>query len=296
MARRSQHLGHRPGLHDGAAIHDAQVVAELGDEAELVRDEDDRPGETAAQVFQQRHDLRFHRRIQRGGGLVGEQQVRLDQQRHGDQHALAHAAGELVRIGREAQRRIGDADALAARRSRAPRRPFARDPGWRRRSTSTRCVPIVKSGLSAVIGSWKIMAIRVPRQASIAASGRARRSVPSNTISPSMRERFAGSRRTRHAARLDLPDPDSPTTPTMRRRPMSRSMPRRMRAVPRARRRFERQLAGSTPAAATRQNSCRMRGSTASRSASPNSVKPSVATASARLETTTGTQLSDRYW
>ena len=39
-----------------------------------------------------------------------------------------------------------------------------------------------------------------------------------------------------------------------------------------------------------------MRGSTASRSASPNSVKPSVATASARLDTTTGTQLSDRYW
>ena len=78
MARRSQHLGHRPGLHHGAAIHDAQVVAELGDETELVRDEDDRPGETAAQVFQQRHDLGFHRRIQRGGGLVGEQQVRLD--------------------------------------------------------------------------------------------------------------------------------------------------------------------------------------------------------------------------
>jgi hypothetical protein len=44
------------------------------------------------------------------------------------------------------------------------------------------------------------------------------------------------------------------------------------------------------------QRSCRMRGSTASRSASPNSVKPSVAMASATLDTTTGTQLSDRNW
>ncbi len=70
------------------------------------------PAKLRAQVLQQRDDLGFHRRIQRRGRLVGEQQVRLDQQRHGDQHALAHAAGELMRIGRKSQRRIGDADAL----------------------------------------------------------------------------------------------------------------------------------------------------------------------------------------
>ncbi len=50
------------------------------------------------------------------------------------------------------------------------------------------------------------------------------------------------------------------------------------------------------PGALMAQWSRPMRGSTASRSASPNSVKPSVANASATLETTTGTQLSDRYW
>ena len=163
MARGAEDFGHGTGLDDRAAVHDAEVVAELGDEAEMVRDEDDRAGEAAAQVLQQRHDLRFDRRVERRRGLVGEQQIGLDQERHGDHHALAHAARELVRIGGEPQRRIGDADARE-RRDRAPlaRRPAA-IPGWRRRSTSTRCVPTVKSGFSAVIGSWKIIAIRVPR-------------------------------------------------------------------------------------------------------------------------------------
>src|SRR5262245_61480968 len=57
--------------------------------------------------------------------------------------------------------------------------------------------------------------------------------MPSKTISPPTRETFAGKRRNRHEASVDLPEPDSPTTPRIRLRPRSRSMPRRMCALPR---------------------------------------------------------------
>ena len=128
VARRTQDLRHRPGLDDRAPVHDAQVVAELGDEAEMMPDEDDRAGETASQLLEERHDLRFHRRIERRGRLVGEQEIGPDEQRHRDHHPLAHAAGELVRIGGEAQGRIREADARQRRDCARPRR-LAGEPG-----------------------------------------------------------------------------------------------------------------------------------------------------------------------
>ena len=122
------------------------------------------PREIRPQPFEQRHDLRLDGGVERRRRLVGEQQVGLDEERHGDHHALAHAARELVRIGVEPQPRVRDADAVAAwpraRSSAAARGNIARS---RRRSTSTRCVATVKSGFSAVIGSWKIIAMRGPR-------------------------------------------------------------------------------------------------------------------------------------
>ena len=115
MARSAEDFIDRTGLDDRAAVHDTEVVAELRDEAEMVRDEDDRAREAAAQVLEQRDDLCFDRRIERCRRLVGEQQVGLDQQRHGDHHTLAHAARELVRIGRQAKRSVRDADARKRR-------------------------------------------------------------------------------------------------------------------------------------------------------------------------------------
>ena len=50
------------------------------------------------QVEDQVEDLRLDRHVQRGGRLVGDQQLRLAGQRHGDHRALPHAAGQLVRI------------------------------------------------------------------------------------------------------------------------------------------------------------------------------------------------------
>ena len=48
-------------------------------------------------VLEQLEHLRLHRDVERGGRLVGDQDLRLAEQRHGDHHALPHAARELVR-------------------------------------------------------------------------------------------------------------------------------------------------------------------------------------------------------
>ena len=63
------------------------------------------------QRLQQLEDLRLHGDVERGGRLVGDQQVGLVGERHGDHHALALAARELVRDRRRAAPSgIGDAD------------------------------------------------------------------------------------------------------------------------------------------------------------------------------------------
>ena len=51
----------------------------------------------ALQLGKQAQDLRLHRDVERRRRLVGDQQLRLAQQRHGDHHALAQPAGKLVR-------------------------------------------------------------------------------------------------------------------------------------------------------------------------------------------------------
>ena len=52
--------------------------------------------------------------------VIGDQQLRPAHQRHRDHHALAHAAGQLVRILVRAARRVGQAHALQRFDRRAP--------------------------------------------------------------------------------------------------------------------------------------------------------------------------------
>jgi hypothetical protein len=56
-----------------------------------------------AHLFPQRLQLFLHaparERVERGEGLVHQQDVRLHGQRAGDRHARLHAAGQRVRIG-----------------------------------------------------------------------------------------------------------------------------------------------------------------------------------------------------
>ena len=77
----------------------------------------------ALQLVEQRQDLRLDRDVERGGRLVGDQQLRPAGERHGDHRALALPARELVRIARRrAAPARGCRSARAARRrAHAPR-------------------------------------------------------------------------------------------------------------------------------------------------------------------------------
>ena len=99
-------------------------------------------------------------------------------QHHGDHHALAHAAGELVRTGAHRRARIADAHrrqhVQAASRACALGTPLcARD----RPRRSGR--PMVITGLSENFGSCITMEMRLPRIARISPAAGPSRSVPS---------------------------------------------------------------------------------------------------------------------
>ena len=77
-----------------------------------MRDDDQRDAEAARQILHQLEDLRLDGHVERGGRLVGDDQLRIAGKPDRDHHALAHAAGELMRILIEPALGVGDADQL----------------------------------------------------------------------------------------------------------------------------------------------------------------------------------------
>ena len=64
------------------------------------------------EIGEQLEDLRLDGDVERGGGLVGDDERGVHDERHGDDDALAHAAGELMRILVGALLGRGNADEL----------------------------------------------------------------------------------------------------------------------------------------------------------------------------------------
>ena len=129
--------------------------------------------------------------------------------------------------------RIGDLDQAAASRSRgrAPRCGSRRDAAARFPRSDRRSV---MTGLSDVIGSWKIIEISLPRMRRISSSRRAARFIPLKSLS--LRRR-CGPFPWEAAGRIDsavtlLPQPDSPTSPTVRPSAMSKVTPSTARTSP----------------------------------------------------------------
>ena len=118
MERVLHHVAHRADLGDAAGIHDGDPVRRLGDHAHVVGDEHDGGAVLAPEALQERDDLRLHRDVERGRRLVGDDELGLGAERERDHDALAHAAGELVRIAVDAPLRRRDAD-LGEQRDRA---------------------------------------------------------------------------------------------------------------------------------------------------------------------------------
>ena len=85
---------------------------------------------------------------------------------------------------------------------------------WWRLMTSAIWSPILNTGFRLVMGSWKIIAMSLPRMSLISSLDRASRSRPLCTmVPPTMRPGGSGMSRITDMAVTVLPEPDSPTMP-----------------------------------------------------------------------------------
>src|SRR5918994_6073848 len=87
-------VGH---LDDLAEIHDRYPVADMGDDAEVVRNEQVSEAEVALQSKEQIDHLGLNRNVEGRNGLVGNDQTWPECKGPGDADPLPLPAGELVR-------------------------------------------------------------------------------------------------------------------------------------------------------------------------------------------------------
>jgi hypothetical protein len=92
-----------------ATIHHHDVVGDVGDHTEIVGDHQQGHTQLFLQILDEAQDLGLDGDIECSCRLVGDQQRRPADQRHGDHGALAQAARQLERIG--AQRALGVGEA-----------------------------------------------------------------------------------------------------------------------------------------------------------------------------------------
>ena len=110
MVRPREQVDRRRLLDDLAGVHHDDARAVLRHNAEIVRDEEDGRAQAAREIGEQLEDLRLDGDVERGRRLVGDDERGVHDERHRDDDALAHAAGELMRIFPRALLGRGDAD------------------------------------------------------------------------------------------------------------------------------------------------------------------------------------------
>ena len=147
------------------------VWQSLATSAEVVGDEQHRRAVAVLEVVDQPEDLALHGDVERRRRLVGDDQPRLRRRRPW-RSGCAGACRRKSRADRGRSTRAGladgdlgqELDGALARRARGRGRAAAR-------STAPICSPTRLTGLSEVIGSCGISAIRVPRSAPAVALG-----------------------------------------------------------------------------------------------------------------------------
>jgi hypothetical protein len=83
-----------------------------GDSVEVVGQKQQGAALRATAGDEQLQDLCAQRRVDRRGGLVGYQQLRVAPERHRDADALGHPSRELMRVRLEHPRYVSQADFL----------------------------------------------------------------------------------------------------------------------------------------------------------------------------------------
>ena len=84
------------GLHDFPEIHDGHAVRNVLDDGKIMRNKNHCQVEFLSQIVQQIQNLRLDRHIQGRYRLVGDHQLRPNNERPGDGNPLALAAGKLM--------------------------------------------------------------------------------------------------------------------------------------------------------------------------------------------------------
>ncbi len=224
VARRAVELLRRPELDDLAQVHDRHPVADVLHDRQVVGDEQVGQPESGAQVGQEVEDLGLDRHVERRDRLVADDELRLDGERPGDADALALAAGELVRIALDVVRVEPDQSEQVGDRARSSSSPLARL--WVSIG-SAMIDPTVIRGSSDPYGSWKMICIR-RRYLRSSPGSSVLRSTPSKRTDPPVASR------SRIIARpiVLLPQPDSPTRPSVSPRRTAKVVPSTALTVP----------------------------------------------------------------
>ena len=181
---------------------------------QVMRDPDHRGAGFARELLHLEDDLRLDRDVERGGRLVGDDDARV----------VAAARSQSRRAG-ACRRRIDADSSRAARRARECRRGRARcatarapvrgSRAWCASTVSIICVSMRSTGFSVIIGSWKIIAMRSPRNRAHRIVARAEQIVAlrARTRPPTMRPGGSTSPMIEKPVTV-LPEPDSPTSPS----------------------------------------------------------------------------------
>src|SRR5229473_5557744 len=86
----------RPPLNDFACIHNVDPIGVAGHYTQVVRNDNKGDPVLPAEILHQLQYLGLNSHVQRGGRLVGYDQLGVAAQRNGYHHPLEHAAAELM--------------------------------------------------------------------------------------------------------------------------------------------------------------------------------------------------------
>ena len=110
VLRRADNVGGVAVLLNLTVAKHQQPVRALRGQGQIVGDKQNGGTRFPAQDIQQVENTFLHRHVQRAGGLVGNDDVRAKGNGDGNQHALLHTAGKLMRILRHALFGVAQAD------------------------------------------------------------------------------------------------------------------------------------------------------------------------------------------
>ena len=110
MLRREENFVDGARLDDPTRVHHHHVLNGLGNHPQIVRDEHEGRTRLILDLADELEDLSCDRDVERGRGLVRDDQVWVARQGHRDHHPLAHTARHLVRVLLDPSLRIVDPD------------------------------------------------------------------------------------------------------------------------------------------------------------------------------------------